>query len=92
MGTRGVPSRIYTADEICKVVHLQACARRFLAQRLIKHVIEHPSHYLQAEFSSSVYKGGANYYSQVVAQRLTELGEFRWNDAYSEKLIKGENG
>ena len=34
-GTRGVPARIYTREEILKIVHLQACARRFLTQRLI---------------------------------------------------------
>ena len=65
-GTRNVPARHYTSHDIFKIVHLQACARRFLAQRLIKNVIENPSLYLRPTYSSQYSKYAANYNSQVV--------------------------
>ena len=42
-GTCGIATRIYEVDEIRKVIHLQACARRFLAMRMIKNILENPS-------------------------------------------------
>ena len=83
-GTRGVPSRLYKSDEIFKIVHLQACARRFLAQRLIKNVIENPSLFLRPTYSSQQSRYAANYSSQVVQEILDEIGEFRWGDPTSE--------
>ena len=46
-GTRVLPSRTYTYEDIMKVIHLQACARRFLAQNLIRNIMKKPGLYLQ---------------------------------------------
>ena len=42
-----------------KIVHLQACARRFLARRLMKNVLENPSQFLRA-----TGEGASSYYSR----------------------------
>ena len=41
-GTRNVPDRSFSALDVRKVVYLQACARRFLAQRLVKNMVSNP--------------------------------------------------
>lgn len=70
-----------------KVVHLQACARRFLAQRLIRNVIENPSVYLRPTYSSQYSKFATNYQSQIVNEKIEEIGPFSWNDPDSEAMI-----
>ena len=87
-GTSGVPSRLYSGIDVMKIVHLQACARRFLAQRLIKNVVENPSLYLRPTYSSQYSKYAANYTSQLVSDKLAEIGDFEWGDAQSEQLIR----
>ena len=87
-GTRGVPARLYSSNDIVKIVHLQACARRFLAQRLIKNVIENPSIYLRPTYSSQYSKYAANYISPTVTEKLAELGDFSWQDPDSEQMIQ----
>lgn len=81
-----MPTRLYSKDEIRKIVHLQACARRFLAQRLIKNVIENPSLYLRPSVSSQFNKYVASYSSPIVNQKLAELGDFLWGDRTSENM------
>ena len=74
-GTRGVPTAVYSGDDIMKIIHLQACARRFLAKRLMKNVLENPSQFLKTTGDAATsyysrYTGTVNYQSQLVDDKL----------------------
>ena len=47
-----------------------------------------PEKYLQAEFSSQYSHLVSNYNNSVVMEKLQELNEFEWNDAFSEDLLE----
>ena len=76
-GTRGVPTRLYAPKEIRKIIHLQACARRWLAQRLLRNVIDNPDQFLRPTFFR---ESQADYSSEIVDDKLDELGIFTWDD------------
>ena len=91
IGTDQIPTRIFTIEQLWKLVRVQANIRRFLAQQRLRRILENPELYINGErdsdYQSQQY---SDYYNVIVAQKLEELLEFDWNDEYSQKLLQRE--
>lgn len=83
-GKNGVPSRTFTRDQLLKVIHVQACIRRFLCKKLVKNLAINPGLYhrtpssVQSHLSNSRKKQTRSYTSKIVNRKLVELGPYKW--------------
>ena len=82
IGTSSIPTRVYTIEDMYRIIRIQANFRRYLCQKSFQNILNHPEKYLQGSAQSSKYVG-SNYSNVVVQEKLEELQSFEWNDEFS---------